>query len=72
MRKRFTLTAFTRPRLVAYETETLKQDMVIMVEPTALDPEIGGVRLEWALRPQTVAKFSPISNTGQRSAKRIA
>lgn len=37
------------PRLVAYETETLKQDMVIMVEPTALDPEIGGVRLEWML-----------------------
>jgi Xaa-Pro aminopeptidase len=38
------------PRLVAYEREPLAQDMVIMVEPTALDPEIGGVRLEWMLR----------------------
>jgi Xaa-Pro aminopeptidase len=37
------------PRLVAYEQETLKTDMVIMVEPTALDPEIGGVRVEWML-----------------------
>ncbi len=38
------------PRLVAYERETLKEDMVIMVEPTALDPDIGGVRLEYMLR----------------------
>jgi Xaa-Pro aminopeptidase len=37
------------PRLVAYEQETLKPDMVIMVEPTAFDPEIGGVRVEWML-----------------------
>ncbi|PRD44751.1 hypothetical protein C5748_04970 [Phyllobacterium phragmitis] len=37
------------PRLVAYERETLKKDMVIMVEPTALDPDIGGVRLEFML-----------------------
>jgi Xaa-Pro dipeptidase len=35
------------PRLVGYERETLKPGMVIMVEPTALDPEIGGVRVEW-------------------------
>lgn len=38
------------PRLVAYETAPLAKDMVIMVEPTGLDPEIGGVRLEWMLR----------------------
>lgn len=38
------------PRLVAYERETLKENMVIMVEPTALDPEVGGVRLEHMLR----------------------
>lgn len=38
------------PRLVAYERETLKEGMVIMVEPTALDPEIGGVRLEYMMR----------------------
>ena len=38
------------PRIVAYETEVLKEDMVIMVEPTAFDPEVGGVRLEHMLR----------------------
>lgn len=38
------------PRLVAYEREILREDMVIMVEPTALDPDIGGVRLEYMLR----------------------
>lgn len=38
------------PRLVAHERETLKEDMVIMVEPTALDPDVGGVRLEHMLR----------------------
>jgi Xaa-Pro aminopeptidase len=38
------------PRIVSYERETLQEDMVIMVEPTALDPEVGGVRLEHMLR----------------------
>ncbi|MFV0411276.1 MAG: M24 family metallopeptidase [Paracoccus sp. (in: a-proteobacteria)] len=37
------------PRIVGYETETFQQDMVIMVEPTAFAPEIGGVRLEFML-----------------------
>jgi Xaa-Pro aminopeptidase len=37
------------PRLVAYEGAPLQAGMVIMVEPTAFDPEIGGVRLEWML-----------------------
>ncbi|MGH7005749.1 MAG: M24 family metallopeptidase, partial [Alphaproteobacteria bacterium] len=37
------------PRLVAYERETLKPGMVVMVEPTGLDADIGGVRLEWML-----------------------
>ena len=33
-----------------FETAPLKENMVIMVEPTALDPEVGGVRVEWMLR----------------------
>lgn len=37
------------PRIVSYEPETFKEDMVVMVEPTALDPEVGGVRLEYML-----------------------
>ncbi|MBD8554376.1 aminopeptidase P family protein [Rhizobium sp. CFBP 8762] len=37
------------PRLVAYERKALEAGMVIMVEPTAFDPDVGGVRLEWML-----------------------
>ncbi|MCX8279024.1 Xaa-Pro peptidase family protein [Phyllobacterium sp. 0TCS1.6C] len=37
------------PRLVSYETERFKKDMVVMVEPTSFDPDIGGVRLEFML-----------------------
>ena len=37
------------PRIVGHERETLKEDMVIMVEPTAFDPNVGGVRLEYML-----------------------
>lgn len=37
------------PRIVGYETQGFEKDMVVMVEPTALDPEIGGVRLEFML-----------------------
>ncbi|MFP3422528.1 M24 family metallopeptidase, partial [Bacillus sp. SIMBA_161] len=37
------------PRVVSYETERFQKDMVVMVEPTAFDPEIGGVRLEFML-----------------------
>jgi len=37
------------PRIVGYETESFKKDMVVMVEPTAFDPHIGGVRLEFML-----------------------
>lgn len=37
------------PRLVGYETERFKKDMVVMVEPTAFDSDIGGVRLEFML-----------------------
>lgn len=37
------------PRLVGYETESFKKDMVVMVEPTAFDPDISGVRLEFML-----------------------
>ncbi|MNE73767.1 putative peptidase [compost metagenome] len=37
------------PRLVSYETERFRKDMVVMVEPTAFDPDTGGVRLEFML-----------------------
>nr|WP_280921506.1 M24 family metallopeptidase [Sinorhizobium mexicanum] len=37
------------PRIVGYEREALKEDMVIMIEPTALDHDVGGVRLEFML-----------------------
>jgi Xaa-Pro dipeptidase len=35
------------PRLVPDQDVTLQADMVLMVEPGAYDPELGGVRLEW-------------------------
>jgi Xaa-Pro dipeptidase len=38
------------PRLVPGHSAGLQEDMVLMVEPGAYDPEIGGVRLEWMLR----------------------
>lgn len=37
------------PRLVSYETERFRKDTVVMVEPTAFDPDTGGVRLEFML-----------------------
>lgn len=38
------------PRLVPNHPGRLEQDMVLMVEPGAYDPTIGGARLEWMLR----------------------
>lgn len=38
------------PRITGYETQALAKDMVMMVEPTAFDPDIGGVRLEFMFR----------------------
>ena len=38
------------PRLCDAETTVLQPDMVLMVEPGAYDPAIGGVRLEWMLQ----------------------
>jgi Xaa-Pro dipeptidase len=35
------------PRLVAEETATLEAGMVLLVEPGAYQPGVGGVRLEW-------------------------
>ena len=38
------------PRLVPYEATEFREDMVVLVEPGAYDPEIGGVRSEYMLR----------------------
>ncbi len=38
------------PRLVPGHPGRLEEDMVLMVEPGAYDPGVGGVRLEWMLR----------------------
>jgi Xaa-Pro dipeptidase len=38
------------PRIVPYETTRLAPEMVLMVEPGAYDPAIGGVRTEWMIR----------------------
>mgnify|MGYP001097374287 CR=1 FL=1 len=35
------------PRIVPYEAASLAPGMVLMIEPGAYDPEIGGVRTEW-------------------------
>ena len=35
------------PRIVPHETATLESGMVMMVEPSAYHPDVGGVRLEW-------------------------
>jgi Xaa-Pro aminopeptidase len=35
------------PRIVPDQDVTLQEGMVLMIEPGAYDPEIGGVRLEW-------------------------
>jgi Xaa-Pro aminopeptidase len=40
------------PRIVPEETARLEADMVVLLEPGAYDPEIGGVRLEWMFRIQ--------------------
>lgn len=37
------------PRLVPYEQAALEAGMVVMVEPGAYDPEVGGVRTEWMI-----------------------
>ena len=38
------------PRLVPYETSRFREDMVVLVEPGAYDPDMGGVRSEYMLR----------------------
>ena len=37
------------PRIVPYEQSVLSQGMVLMVEPGAYHPDIGGVRTEWMI-----------------------
>ena len=38
------------PRIVSHDATPLEADMVLMVEPGAYDPEVGGVRTEWMIR----------------------
>jgi Xaa-Pro aminopeptidase len=35
------------PRIVPDQDVTLEPGMVLMLEPGAYDPDVGGVRLEW-------------------------
>jgi len=35
------------PRIVPHETDVLESGMVMLLEPSAYHPEVGGVRLEW-------------------------
>lgn len=53
------------PRIVPREAAIIEENMVLMIEPGAYVPEIGGVRLEWMFKvnstgAQTMAKF-PLS-----------
>ncbi len=48
------------PRLCDAESMTLRAGMVLMIEPGAYDPDVGGVRLEWMLRV-TEAGCEPIA-----------
>ena len=38
------------PRLTPGNDAVLEEDMVLMVEPGAYEPGVGGVRLEWMFR----------------------
>ena len=56
------------PRIVPYERVQLEPDMVLMVEPGAYDPEIGGVRTEWMIRVtasgcEPIAPFPHVAST---------
>ena len=56
------------PRIVPYERAQLAPDMVLMVEPGAYDPEIGGIRTEWMIRVtasgcEPVAPFPHVAST---------
>lgn len=56
------------PRIVPYETAQLAPDMVLMVEPGAYDPTVGGVRTEWMIRVtaggcEPMAPFAHIVST---------
>ncbi len=61
------------PRLVPHSPARLEEDMVLMVEPGAYDPEIGGVRLEWMLRVtadgcEVLSPFAHTLTTGSASS----
>ncbi len=56
------------PRIVPYERAQLEPDMVLMVEPGAYDPQVGGVRTEWMVRVtangcEPLAPFPHVAST---------
>jgi Xaa-Pro dipeptidase len=53
------------PRIVPQETARLEVDMVVLLEPGAYDPDVGGVRLEWMFRVHEhgAELLSPFSHT---------
>lgn len=57
------------PRIVPYETTIIEENMVLMVEPGAYVPDVGGVRLEFMLRvtatgAETMATFPMAPSLG--------
>ncbi|HTW26815.1 MAG TPA: Xaa-Pro peptidase family protein [Acetobacteraceae bacterium] len=61
------------PRVVPYETALLEPGMVLMIEPGAYDPTLGGVRTEWMIEItatgcEPVAPFPHVADTATARA----